>query len=216
MIKIPEATANTKALVPPNGDRAAWSLFGGGRRPLAFENDDVSQSAVARFELLGSSSVHPAVAERERVTVELINRRYLRKLLLVGPAEIDPIETSWPCGLVETHLALNFETHALRRLDRRINTPALDGQEDSDLSARPARAVQRPCRRPKSVSAGIASLPARAEIQPSAVTNTTVKRLYFVFIGGNLDPRLDPTWSRSSRHEGLEIEGKILNGEFRS
>jgi hypothetical protein len=66
------------------------------------------------------------------------------------------------------------------------------------------------------VSAGIASVPARAEIQPSAAIDTSVKRKYLVFIGGNLDPRLDPTWSRGSRHEGLDIEAKVLNGEIRS
>ena len=102
--------------------RFRFGLFGRGH-PLTLKHDHLGKHSVARLELLGSSAVHSPGAHGERVAVELVYPRYLREFLLIGTGEVDPVEFTWRCRLIDLHLALGPETNALRRVDRR-NPPA--------------------------------------------------------------------------------------------
>ena len=67
--------SDADALTPQAQRSCAAYRFGLGRDSLALEDDDFGKDAVARLELLGTRAIHPAVAYREYVAVELVDRR---------------------------------------------------------------------------------------------------------------------------------------------
>ena len=114
---------------------------------LALKHDHFGKNAVARLELLGSRAIHSPGAYREGVAVDLVYPGNLRKFLLVGTAEIDPVEFTGRSRLINLDFALGPEADALRRLDIDINAAALDVQ------ARPGFPCERPPGGPSALEA---------------------------------------------------------------
>src|SRR5438552_18944046 len=111
------------------------SLSGRTRRNSA-EGDDIGQDPFTRLEFPGTIAVEAAVADGDRVAVELVDPEDRGELLLIGPGELDPIQASGRCRLIDLDFTLGAQVEALAGRDRRVDSPALDLQHHPDVMTR--------------------------------------------------------------------------------
>ena len=121
---------------------------------FALKNDDLGQDAVARFELVRPGLVHTTIADRESIAVDRVNAQQWRKLLLIGAREVDPIQPSRRGRGVELQLTVSSKRMPCGVLIVAVACWPLISRTTRTSRRAPARAVHRPCIRPRSLSLG--------------------------------------------------------------
>jgi hypothetical protein len=97
------------------------------------EDHHIGKDALAGLEFLGPRTEEPAIADGERVAVDLIDGGDFGQRLLIGADKLLPVQAARAGRFIKLQLSLNLEVRALRGLDRSANAPTLDLDHDLDL-----------------------------------------------------------------------------------
>src|SRR5271166_7115998 len=97
------------------------------------EDHHIGKGALAGLEFLGPRTEEPAIADGERVAVDLVDGGDFGQRLLIGADKLLPVQAARAGRFIKLQLSLNLEVQALRGLDRSANAPTLDLDHDVDL-----------------------------------------------------------------------------------